>query len=275
MVTQVNQDKQSPINYSYPFKSQFDHRTLIFIYQISCKDPNVKENYIGQTESFENRKYAHSRNCKTSDLKIYKTIRRYGGWDNWEMKIMNHYYCKDEYEARQIEQKYMDIFKVTMNSVRAYSKSFIDQELDRQLEFEINDFSDRILGCYLYDYYLELDFDQEMECNFCKKTFSLSSLNNHKVTAKYCLKIQKNFSSKKKDKKPFKCEYCNKILSTNQMLQYHNDSCDQKKIFELKLHYENIIENLKKEFSVKEKEYQNKIADLECYIEHLMKYKSL
>ena len=222
MVTQVNQDKQSPINYSYPFKSQFDHRTLIFIYQISCKDPNVKENYIGQTESFENRKYAHSRNCKTSDLKIYKTIRRYGGWDNWEMKIMNHYYCKDEYEARQIEQKYMDIFKSTMNTVRAYSKCFINEELDRQLEFEINDFSDRILGCYLYDYYLGFDFEEEqMECNFCKKIFSsLSSLNNHKLTAKYCLKIQnKNVTEK------FKCTYCDKNFTAKNTLLSHTKIC--------------------------------------------------
>ena len=70
--------------------------------------------------------------------------------------------------------------------------------------------------------------------------------------------------------KPFKCEYCDKILSTNQMLQYHNDSCEQKKIFQTKIHYENIIENLKIEFSVKEKEYQNKIVDLERRIEYLL-----
>jgi len=234
MITETRQDTQLPINYSYPFKCEFDNRILIFIYQISCKDQNIKDNYIGQTESFEKRKYSHARNSKTSDLKIYQTIRKHGGWDNWEMKIMNHYYCKDEYEARQIEQKYMDIFKVTMNSVRAYSKSFIDQELDRQLEFEINDFSDRILGCYLYDYYLELDF------------------------------------LKKKDKKSFECEYCNKVLSTNQILQYHIESCVQKKIFETKLHYENIIEKMKTEFLIKKKEYQNKIADLERRVEYLL-----
>ena len=30
-----------------------------------------------------------------------------------------------------------------------------------------------------------------MECEFCKHTFkSISSLNNHKKTANYCLKIQ-------------------------------------------------------------------------------------
>jgi hypothetical protein len=43
-----------------------------------------------------------------------------------------------------------------------------------------------------------------MECEFCKCTFkSMSSLNNHKKTANYCLKIQGVESTKK-----FECESC-------------------------------------------------------------------
>jgi len=102
----------------------------------------------------------------------------------------------------------------------------------------------------------------ENNCVNCKKNFSSKESLNLHVKTSACLK--------KKDKKSFECEYCNKILSTNQMLQYHNDSCEQKKIFETKLHYENIIENLKTEFSVERKEYQNKIADLERRIEYLL-----
>lgn len=102
------------------YDNQLQNKKLIYIYQITCKDPNVKENYIGQTECFEKRKYTHHRSSKISDLKLYQIIRKYGGWDNWNIHIMNHYYCADEYEARQIEQKYMDIFKVTMNTVREF-----------------------------------------------------------------------------------------------------------------------------------------------------------
>ena len=224
----IDQDTQLPINNIHPFKSQFEDRTLIFIYQITCKDPNIKENYIGQTESFENRKYAHCRDSKTSDLKIYQTIRKYGGWDNWEMKVMNHYYCKNEYEARQIEQKYMDIFNCTMNSVRAYSKSFIDQELDRQLEFELNDFSNRLLGCYSYDYYVNLDYDfcQEMNCEFCNNVFSnLSNLNIHKKKAKYCIDIQNKANTVTtviKENKDFSCLYCNKTFTSKQTTMKKN-----------------------------------------------------
>jgi len=99
-------------------------------------------------------------------------------------------------------------------------------------------------------------------CLNCEKTFaSEASLNLHIKTTK---------CSKNKDKKKFKCEYCDKLLSTNQMLHYHHESCEQKKIFEAKSYYENIIQNLKIEHGVKEKEYQAKISDLERRVEYLL-----
>ena len=224
MITATFESNQLPNNNLYSFKSNLENKTLIYIYQITCKDPNIKENYIGQTECFEKRKYAHERYTKVSDLKIYQTIRKYGGWDNWEMRIMNDYYCKDIYEARQIEQKYMDIFKATMNSVRAYSKDFINEQLDRELEFELIDYSNRILGCFLYDYYLGLETDEyKMECEYCQKEFSTNSaLNNHKNKAKYCLILRGEIEQKKENK----CDFCGKRLSSKNYLETHMKKCN-------------------------------------------------
>ena len=42
-VIDVDQDFQVPIINNYPFKSQLKNRILIYIYQITCKDPDVKE----------------------------------------------------------------------------------------------------------------------------------------------------------------------------------------------------------------------------------------
>ena len=68
-----------------------------------------------------------------------------------------------------------------------------------------------------------------MECNFCSKTFkTISSLKNHKVSAKYCLKIQGKIDV---IETPFECNYCNKILSSKQMLQLHLISCNAREIF--------------------------------------------
>ncbi len=64
-----------------------------------------------------------------------------------------------------------------------------------------------------------------IECNFCKKTFKNSSvLKNHKQTAKYCLKIQKenNNSDIKENLKI--CEYCEKTFASS-TLKRHQSTC--------------------------------------------------
>jgi hypothetical protein len=62
-----------------------------------------------------------------------------------------------------------------------------------------------------------------MECNFCKKTFStLYTLNNHKATAKYCLKIQNKCIDEK-----FKCSFCSKNFTSKNNLQYHSKICKE------------------------------------------------
>jgi hypothetical protein len=242
---------------------ELDDKKRIYIYEIFCKDPNINENYIGQTECFEQRKYNHSRSSKDSDLKLYKTIRKYGGWDNWDMKILNYYYCKNQYESRQIEQKYIEIFKATLNSVRAYSKSHIDEELDRQLEFQIQDFSNSILGCYLYDY-LDLDIDEtEIECDFCNKSFSnISNLRYHKKTNKKCQVIQNKDNKDEIESSFVNCEFCNKLF-TVQILKTHYKNCKKKSDFEInelrKLLISKDEENNKLHLRITELETQNKI----------------
>ena len=183
----------------------------IYIYQITCNDPNINENYIGQTECFEKRKKEHCYGSKHSELKLYKTIRENGGWDNWNMRIMGQYHYNSRNDARQIEQKYIDIFNSTLNSARACSKSVVNEELDRLLEFELRDFTNKILGCFLYDYlddYSE-NTDKIMECEFCNKSFSnKSNLQYHKKTNKTCQIIQHQNDI-------INCEFCGKIFTFN------------------------------------------------------------
>ena len=57
------------------------------IYKICCNDLNVKYVYVGHTTNFIKRKAVHkcccnNMNSKGHNLKVYKTIRKYGGWKN-------------------------------------------------------------------------------------------------------------------------------------------------------------------------------------------------
>ena len=72
-------------------------------------------------------------------------------------------------------------------------------------------------------------------CKFCKKEYqTISSLNNHIKTAKFCLKIQEDLSINntntiKSIKNNHTCTFCNKIFNTKVHLETHIKSCKSRK----------------------------------------------
>ena len=76
--------------------------------------------------------------------------------------------------------------------------------------------------------------NNEYVCEFCNKDFSTDYiLENHKKTAKFCLKIQIENQNSKIDnifENAFlKCEYCDKIFNINKDLTIHYTTCEFKK----------------------------------------------
>jgi DNA-binding transcriptional MerR regulator len=118
-----------------------------------------------------------------------------------------------------------------------------------------------------------------MECNFCKKTFStLSSLNNHKISAKYCLKIQNKTIDEK-----FKCIHCDKNFTSKNALTLHKKTCKdldiiirtkdkdiiiatQKNIIE---HHQKQEEKYKEQIQKIEESYKEQIRELQDKLERL------
>jgi hypothetical protein len=67
-------------------------------------------------------------------------------------------------------------------------------------------------------------------CDFCNTELSsISALNKHKRTSKFCIKIQEEKSDNVLDKQLFKCEHCDKELTSNYRLQSHLKICKTKK----------------------------------------------
>lgn len=92
------------------------------IYKICCKNKNVKDCYVGHTIHFETRKYQHmlsSKNVK-NNLKVYKIIRKNGGWANWEMMEIAKYNCIGLTDARKKEQFHYEELNANMNSCPPY-----------------------------------------------------------------------------------------------------------------------------------------------------------
>ncbi len=107
-----------------------------------------------------------------------------------------------------------------------------------------------------------------IECQYCKKEYkTISSLNHHIKTAKFCLSIQK----KEIIIKEYKCEFCKNIYKNKRNLQTHIITCKAKSIFDseksLKEKHEEEIRQVKENFLKEINEQKIYIASLEAKIE--------
>ena len=98
----------------------------IYIYKIFHKDRNIQEIYIGSTNNFSRRKSQHKKSvtnrCKKSyHRKLYKFIRLMGGWDNFDMEIIEEYECDNDIDAKSREQYYIDLHKPSLNCQNSYN----------------------------------------------------------------------------------------------------------------------------------------------------------
>ena len=101
------------------------------IYEIVCKDANIKYIYVGHTKNFTNRYYGHTNpynnnpKSKVFNYRLYKTIRENGGWDNWIMNPIEIFNSNDKEQALIREQYWIDSKKSDMNQVCAINKNEI------------------------------------------------------------------------------------------------------------------------------------------------------
>jgi hypothetical protein len=77
------------------------------IYKIVCKDPEVKETYVGSTRDLNDRIKKHKNHYKNRNYKVYKFIREHGGWDNWEVEVVQDYACSGRDELKILEDHYI------------------------------------------------------------------------------------------------------------------------------------------------------------------------
>lgn len=96
------------------------------IYKILCKDELIKDCYIGSTFNFDVRYNEHKSVCNNENshcynLKVYQFIRNNGGFDNFKFEILLSFDCDRRTREIEIkEQEYLDEFKPSLNSCKAY-----------------------------------------------------------------------------------------------------------------------------------------------------------
>ena len=95
--------------------------TNTHFYKLCCLDLTVSDIYIGHTTGFRKRKSQHKKRCcKPSDkrynLKVYQFIRNTGGWENWDMVLIETRSCNNVLEAKKIERELLENMSATLNT---------------------------------------------------------------------------------------------------------------------------------------------------------------
>ena len=99
---------KTPINYE---------KTII--YQIVCKDITITDKYVGHTTNFTNRKRDHKKNCNNIKINtyVYTIIRQNGGWENWDMIMIEEISVANVNEAKKIERHWIETLNATLNKM--------------------------------------------------------------------------------------------------------------------------------------------------------------
>ena len=112
---------------------------IYYFYNIICKDSNIKFTYVGSTNSVSKRKRSHRERCCNADneyhnLKVYTTIREYGGWENWSLTIIDKIDNLTENQAKEKEQEFINKLpqEYKLNMRNAFRTEEVKREQKRE-----------------------------------------------------------------------------------------------------------------------------------------------
>jgi hypothetical protein len=94
------------------------------IYKIHSLDPAITDFYVGSSTNMTKRRYEHKkRSLQTSDSSaerghnalLYKHIRANGGWEGWDMVLVEHYPCDNRTALEIRERHWIETLGATLN----------------------------------------------------------------------------------------------------------------------------------------------------------------
>lgn len=117
-----------------------DYSNTIF-YKIVCKDVGIADCYVGHTTNFARRKNFHKTAClgrsERFNYYVYQFVRENGGWDNWDMVLIEKRACEDFLHACKVERQHIEHLNATLNKYipardrQEYAKQYTEKNKER------------------------------------------------------------------------------------------------------------------------------------------------
>ena len=211
-------------------KTIMDYSKTI-IYKIVCNDLNVKDCYVGHTTDMTKRKCAHKTVCnnekdKFHNLKIYKIIRENGGWDNWNMLLVEEFPCKDKYQACKREREVYEELDAKMNTNRPYRTQEEYKEETKEYKKQYYQEHKEELAEKMKQYREEHKAEKAEKMKQYREEHKAEIAERMK---QYYQEHKAEIAEKQKEK--VECEYCAKRLSKGNMPR-HIKICKSKPVKE-------------------------------------------
>jgi predicted GIY-YIG superfamily endonuclease len=105
--------------------------TNTIIYKLCNKD--FDGIYVGSTTNFESRRRQHKHACNNVIFKskVYRIIRNNGGWDIWDMIVIEKYEATDKKDQLIRERYWMEALNSTLNDQSSYRTEEENIELEK------------------------------------------------------------------------------------------------------------------------------------------------
>ena len=206
------------------------------IYKIICKDKTITDIYIGHTTNFKQRNKLHKSTCNVVSLKgynykIYKIIRENGGWDNWNMTIIEEYPCESVNEARERERYWIEKESSQLNvtlpnrNKKEYAQIYRvihKEEISEKAKIYRNNNKDKIKD-YIESNKEKISFQKQDWYEENKQEILEKAKKNYEENKEQKLEYQKQYVEENKEKI---IEYQNEYREKNKTHLY-----EQKKIY--------------------------------------------
>jgi len=93
------------------------------IYKLCCKDASITDEYIGSTTNKNRRKQQHKTDCNNENRKgynsyVYQFIRNNGGFENWNLIVLEEYYCENKIQLQMKEREWIELRKPSLNCIK-------------------------------------------------------------------------------------------------------------------------------------------------------------
>lgn len=105
-------------------KKPMDYSRTV-IYKLVCRDVTVTDTYVGSTTDLTKRRFAHKSRChnpnnQTYTFKVYQFIRANGGWDNWQVVLVERFPCTSWEERAARERHWVEVLGAGLNSINPF-----------------------------------------------------------------------------------------------------------------------------------------------------------